>query len=100
MAFSPKGDPSATTVWPTSRALDLPSVAGVRSSTSSALMTAMSISGSVPMTLAFLVVPSLKLTVIGGSLPTPETTWLLVRIWPSLVRTMPEPEPRRTGRSR
>src|SRR5690349_12025472 len=45
------------------------------------------------MTCAFTVEPSLKPTVM---LPPPEaraTTWLLVRMLPSLDSTMPEPEP-------
>ena len=53
----------------------------------------MSVIGSVPTTVAFLVVPSLKLTEMDPLSPTPETTWLLVRILPSLLSTMPEPEP-------
>ena len=65
----------------------------MRSETPSALITAMSVSGSVPTTLAFLVVPSLKFTVIEPLSPAPATTWLLVRISPSLLSTMPEPEP-------
>src|SRR5690349_15647762 len=91
--FSPYGEPTATTSWPTLRFDDFPNVAGVRSFTPSALMTAMSVTGSVPMTDALTVVPSLKLTVM---LPPPEaraTTWLLVRMLPSLDSTMPEPEP-------
>jgi hypothetical protein len=71
----------------------LPSEAGTRSDAAATLITAMSVSGSVPTTAAFLVVPSLKLTEIEPSLPTPDTTWLLVRISPSLLSTMPEPEP-------
>ena len=45
------------------------------------------------MTVARLVVPSLKLTVMVPLSPAPATTWLLVRILPSLLRMMPEPEP-------
>ena len=93
VAFRPYGEPTATTVCPTLRSLDLPSEAGVRSETSSAWITATSVSGSVPMTLARLVVPSLKFTVIEPSSPAPATTWLLVRILPSSLSTMPEPDP-------
>ena len=93
VALRPKGEPTATTVWPTLRSLDLPSAAGVRSETPSALITAMSVSGSVPTTVAFLVVPSLKLTEIEPFLPATAATWLLVRISPSLLSTMPEPDP-------
>ncbi len=92
VAFRPNGEPTATTAWPTLSSPDLPRDAGVRSETSSALITATSVSGSVPTTLAFFVVPSLKLTEIDPS-PAPATTWLLVRISPSLLSTMPEPEP-------
>ncbi len=53
----------------------------------------MSVSGSVPTTVAFLVVPSLKLTEIEPFVPATATTWLLVRISPSLLSTMPEPDP-------
>ena len=53
----------------------------------------MSVTGSVPTTVAFFVVPSLKFTEIDPSSPTPATTWLLVRISPSLLSTMPEPDP-------
>ena len=37
--------------------------------------------------------PSLKFTVIEPPLPASATTWLLVRMLPSLDSTMPEPEP-------
>ncbi len=65
----------------------------MRSEAPSAWMTATSVTGSVPMTLARLVVPSLKLTVMVALSPAPVTTWLLVRILPSLLRMIPEPEP-------
>ena len=71
----------------------MPSAAGVRPETSSAWITATSVSGSVPMTDARFVVPSLKLTVIEPSSSAPATTWLLVRILPSSLNTMPEPDP-------
>ena len=68
-------------------------VAGVRPLTSSAWMTAVSVSGSVPRILAGADVPSLKETEIVPESPATSTTWLLVRIWPSELRMMPEPEP-------
>ena len=71
----------------------MPSEAGLASETSSAWITATSVNGSVPMTVAFAVVPSLKFTVIEPLSPAPATTWLLVRILPSLLSTMPDPEP-------
>ena len=93
VAFRPNGEPTATTAWPTLSSPDFPRDAGVRSSTSSTLITAMSVSGSVPTTLAFFVVPSLKLTESEEPSPAPATTWLLVRTSPSLLSTMPEPVP-------
>ena len=89
----PNGEPIATTPSPTFRSVDLPMVAGVRPETSSALMTAVSVSGSVPTTLALADVPSLKKTVIEPPSPAIAATWLLVRISPSELRMMPEPEP-------
>ena len=68
-------------------------VAGVRPETSSAWMTAVSVSASVPRTSASAVVPSLNETLSVPPSPATSTTWLLVRIWPSSVRMMPEPEP-------
>src|SRR3954454_22213799 len=83
----------ATTAWPTCSCEDLPIVAGVSPETPCALITAMSVTGSVPTTSALAVLPSLKFTVIVPPLPATETTCLLVRIAPSARRTMPEPEP-------
>src|SRR3954452_20023279 len=68
-------------------------VAGVSPETPSALITPMSVTGSVPTTLARAVLPSLKFTVIVPPSPARETTWLLVRIVPSVRRMMPDPEP-------
>ena len=56
----PKGAPNATTSWPTSRLADCPMVAAVRSLTPSALITAVSVSGSVPRISAGALVPSSK----------------------------------------
>ena len=91
--FRPYGEPIATTDWPTWRSDDLPIVAGVRPDTPSALITAMSVTGSVPTTVALAVVPSLKFTVMLPLSPATEATWLLVRMLPSADRMMPEPEP-------
>ena len=90
---SPNGEPIATTSWPTSRLPDLPMVAGVRSLTPSALISAVSVSGSVPSTVASAVEPSLNATEMLPPSPAASTTWLLVRISPSELRMMPEPEP-------
>ncbi len=68
-------------------------MAGVRLLTPSAWITAVSVSGSVPRTLALACDPSLKATLICPELPASATTWLLVRIFPSPLRMMPEPEP-------
>src|SRR6478735_5521857 len=89
----PNGEPIATTPSPTLRSADLPMVAGVRAETPSALMTAVSVSGSVPTTLALADEPSLKKTVIDPPSPAIAATWLLVRISPSELRMMPDPEP-------
>src|SRR3954464_1943928 len=89
----PNGDPIATTDWPTCRLPDLPMVAGVRPDTPWALITAVSVSGSLPSTVALAEEPSLNDTLSEPPLPASATTWLLVRIVPSELRTMPEPEP-------
>ena len=73
-------------------------VAGVRPLTSSAWITAVSVSGSVPRILALA-----RGAVVEGrpgscrTSPATSTTWLLVRIWPSELRMMPEPEPASCG---
>ena len=56
-------------------------------------MSAVSVSGSVPSTFASVCVPSLKVTRRLPPSPASSTTWLLVRIWPSELRMMPEPDP-------
>ena len=68
-------------------------VAGVRPETSSAWISAVSVSGSVPSTCASAWLPSLNVTRRVPPSPASSTTWLLVRIWPSELRMMPEPEP-------
>ena len=60
-------------------------------------MTAVSVSGSVPTMVALAWVPSLKATSISPESPAMAATWLLVRIWPSDDRMMPEPEPAPSG---
>src|SRR3954468_16491072 len=92
VASRPKGDPMATTFSPTWMSADLPIVAGCSPETPSALITARSVTGSVPTIVAFLAEPSLKLTVIWPPWPT-EATWLFVRISPSDLITMPDPDP-------
>ena len=95
---SPSGEPIATTSWPTRRFAEEPNVAGVRPETPSARTTAMSLLGSVPTTVNGATLPSAKVTLVcappagppGASLDA-ETTWLLVKIRPSVARMIPEP---------
>ena len=62
--------------------------------TSCALMTARSVTGSVPTTVASADVPSLKVTeMLPSADEASPTTWLLVRISPSDDSTMPVPSP-------
>ena len=89
----PSGEPTATTVWPTTRLAELPSVAGVQPETPFALMTARSELGSRPMISASTVLPSWVVTCREPPAAAPATTWLLVRISPSELRMMPEPSP-------
>ena len=89
VASRPNGEPIATTLWPTWRLEEWPMVAGVRPETPSACTTAVSVSGSVPRTLAGACEPSLKSMLIWPLLPAREATWLLVRILPSALRMMP-----------
>ena len=89
----PNGEPIATTSWPTFRSADVPSVAGWRPLLPSALMTARSVTASRPRISAFALVPSLNATVIDPPSAADSTTWLLVRIWPSLLMMMPVPDP-------
>src|SRR5262245_65985801 len=56
-------------------------------------MTAVSVSGSVPTTVALAWLPSLKETSNSPLSPASATTWLLVRIIPSEDRMIPDPEP-------
>ena len=68
-------------------------VAGVSPETSLAWISAVSVSGSVPRIVASAWLPSLNETVSEPPSPASSTTWLLVRIRPSELRMMPEPEP-------
>ncbi len=100
VASRPNGDPIATTPWPTCRLEEWPRVAGVRFFTPCAWTTAVSVRGSVPSTFAVACEPSLKEMSIWPSLPARAATWLLVRILPSRLRMIPEPEPDPWSRSR
>ncbi len=93
VASRPNGEPIATTFSPTAIFFAVLIVAGRRPETPSALMTARSVTGSVPTTRALAALPSLKLTDISPCSPATEATWLLVRISPSELMMMPEPEP-------
>src|SRR4051794_38046880 len=93
VASRPKGDPIATTGSPTCSRLESPSFAGLSPDTLFALMTARSVTGSLPTTVAVAVEPSLKLTEMSPFCCARSTTWLFVRISPSEVRMIPEPEP-------
>ena len=62
-----------------------------------AWITAVSVSGSVPRILAVAVRAVVEGTRIVPALPATSTTWLLVRILPSELRMMPEPEPDSCG---
>ena len=56
-------------------------------------MTARSVVGAVPTTVASATVPSSNVTRIWPDEPAPETTWSLVRMWPSASSTTPVPRP-------
>ena len=94
VASRPNGEPIATTPWPTWRLEEWPMVAGVSPVTPSAWTTAVSVSGSVPSDLRrgvrAVVEVDADLAALAGD---GEATWLLVRILPSALRMMPEPEP-------
>ena len=60
VASRPNGEPIATTDWPTWSESEEPMVAGVRPLTSSAWITAVSVSGSVPTIVALACEPSLN----------------------------------------
>ena len=93
VASRPNGEPTATTSWPTSTLPDVPMVAGVSPSTPSAWITAVSVSVSTPVTVAGAWLPSSNDTVSSAPSPAPSTTCALVRIWPSELRMIPEPDP-------
>ena len=81
----------AMTGSPTRSASDSPSWAGLRSSTPSIRMMAMSLAGSLPTSVASCSAPSDRRTVMPSDW---EMTWALVMIRPSADRTMPLPAPR------
>jgi hypothetical protein len=76
----PRGEPTATTPWPTWRSPEVPMVAAVSPETPLAWMTAVSVSGSVPSTSASAWLPSLNVTRSEPPPSATSTTWLLVRI--------------------
>lgn len=84
----PSGEPIATTWSPTATAEESPSVAVFSPLAPRSLISARSLSGSVPTTSAVYVLPVLSVTLIDEA---PEMTWLLVTISPSEVMTTPEP---------
>ncbi len=84
------GEPMATTCSPTLRLPESPSRAGFRPLAPWSLIRARSLSGSVPTIFAGYFLPSFIVTWISEA---PLTTWLLVAISPSAVRTTPEPVP-------
>ncbi len=78
---SPSGEPIATTSCPTRRSADEPSAIGVRSDTPSAFTTAMSLEGSVPITLNGAVRPSAKVTLVCGRPPPGAPRWRSRGCW-------------------
>ena len=94
VASRPNGEPIATTSSPTSRASESPISAGGQPGDVLGLdhrEVGDRVGADDGRRSA--VVPSLKLTVSRPPSPATSTTWLLVRISPSALRMMPEPEP-------
>ena len=95
VASRPNGEPIATTLWPTSRSSELADGGRGEAATPSAWITrgvGERVGAERPSPSAW--VPSLKLTLRSRRRsPASSTTWLLVRISPSELRMMPEPEP-------
>ena len=89
----PNGEPTATTCWPTFEVVGV--AEGRRGQAADAVgLDDREIGQWVAADdVALAVVPSLKLTASEPPLAASSTTWLLVRIWPSSVRMIPEPEP-------
>jgi hypothetical protein len=77
---SPRGEPSATTGSPTWRFSDFPSVIAGRSVASFALITARSVSGSLPTIVASEVSPSVRRIETVPPFAATLMTWLLVRM--------------------
>src|SRR5581483_1379256 len=90
--LSPKGLPIAMTQSPTCKASESPRGATGRSPLVSIFNTAKSVLGSRPSTLAGYSRLSERVTVISLAA---STTWLLVKMTPSLRMIKPEPDPRR-----
>src|SRR5690242_2011667 len=90
---SPRGAPSTTTGWPITSLPDSPTGMTRRFFSPLTLITAMSVSGSRPVSCASAVVPSLNLTEMDPPLAAAEMTWLLVRMYPPERMTSPEPVP-------
>src|SRR3989338_7867318 len=85
---NPKGLPTAIAQSPCSDLSESPSTANGSESLFLILITARSVRSSLPTTLALNFLPSTSLTTISSASP---TTWLLVRISPSLLIMTPEP---------
>ena len=85
--FKPNGLPIAMTGSPTSSFSESPNGITGRFD-ASILMSAMSVFGSLPITFALNSLASLSLTEISVAF---STTWLLVRIYPSLLMMNPDP---------
>src|SRR5207302_1387470 len=90
---SPSGAPSATTGWPTTTSLEEPNGITGSDGCPSTLMTARSAFGSRPVMVAGVVWPSLNSTSTCPPSAAMETTWLLVRMYPLLRMTSPDPVP-------
>src|SRR5664280_1591563 len=90
----PSGLPTAMTGSPTFRRLASPRAMALRSlGALVSLMTARSVDGSVPTTVAAYIRLSARVTVSWEPAPAPVTTWLLVRMWPFVSKMTPEPWP-------
>src|SRR6478672_4720402 len=87
----PRGAPSATTGSPICTELDVPSAIGGSGLGTVTLTTPTSVCGSRPVMDAGAVVPSLNSTLIVPPFAAGAITWLLVKIWPSLRMTSPDP---------
>ncbi len=91
----PKGAPIAMVASPTATLLESASGSGssLRFPTPLSLSTAMSYPWALPTTCASYFLPSEKVAVSLPPCAALATTWLLVRMWPSLSKTKPVPVP-------